>query len=379
MKKLSLKEVKRRIRNHEALPDDVVKWYPKLMSRYTIRKAKRKPDGFTGKESRPRLKRYGKGEYRRSARSKELYPRVFVKNPKNFYVGPDNIRQIRHQAIDAMNRGAKYVKDFPSAVTYHWAHGYVSAIKGLKRQDYSEYPILPDEGGGVPLAYNDGYDQGLIDSGLSDMATEQLRHNPSRISRIKSHVKAHLDEDQRDIQKEIDEDDELKMWLDTNPKFSAAQRRKYAASGIALPDGSFPIRNRKDLMDALHDLGRTKHYAAAKKHIIKRARALGLTADLNPEWVRRKGKKRNPKRVNLSTLHRLGLIYQDANGKWHYKQLPWDSTYKYANSKRGAVEGAMDAYRTGIERGMITNAPKEHKQNPKRYRRMRNGDLVLAR
>ena len=160
MKKLSLTEVKRRIRNHEALPDDVVKWYPKLMSRYTIRKVKRNPRGFTGKESRPRLKRYGRGEYRRSARSKELYPRVFVKNPK----------------------------------------------------------------------------------------------------------------------------------------FSAAQRRKYAESGIALPDGSFPIRNRKDLMDALHDLGRTKHYAAAKRHIIKRARALGLTADLNPEWVRRKGKKRNPKR-----------------------------------------------------------------------------------
>ena len=81
MKKLSLKEVKHRIRNHEALPDDVVRWYPKLMSRYTIRKAKRNPDGFTGKESRPRLKRYRKGEYRRSARSKELYPRAFVKNP----------------------------------------------------------------------------------------------------------------------------------------------------------------------------------------------------------------------------------------------------------------------------------------------------------
>ena len=264
MKKLSLKEVKRRIRNHEALPDDVVKWYPKLMSRYTIRKAKRNPDGFTGKESRPRLKRYGKGEYRRSARSKELYPRAFVKNPR------------KHSS------------------RFKWAIRYIKNGKEIDLHGFSSY--LQAEDYLRELSAQHGYEIGSVYVESASVPKRSRYHgNPSRISRIKSHVKAHLDKDQRDFQKEIDEDDELKMWLDRNPKFSAAQRRKYAASGVALPDGSFPIRNRKDLMDALHDLGRTKHYAAAKRHIIKRARALGLTADLNPEWVRRKGKKHNPK------------------------------------------------------------------------------------
>ena len=279
MKKLSLTEVKRRIRNHEALPDDVVKWYPKLMSRYTIRKVKRNPRGFTGKESRPWLKRYGKGEYRRSARSKELYPRAFVKNPR-IEVGdtvkvdiatvrawdniPPYINLVRRIVRDG--EGTAYVSDIPyDGAAEIVPHAGVAFLSGAV----------------VPIA-----------------SLRKVSSNPSRISRIKSHVKAHLDKDQRDFQKEIDEDDELKMWLDRNPKFSASQRRKYAASGVALPDGSFPIRNRKDLMDALYDLGRTKHYAAAKRHIIKRARALGLTADLNPEWVRRKGKKRNPKRYH---------------------------------------------------------------------------------
>ena len=274
MKKLSLKEVKRRIRNHEALPDDVVKWYPKLMSRYTIRKAKRNPSGFTGKESRPRLKRYGKGEYRRSARSKELYPRAFVKNPTEepfIMYSPKEIERILHATQSEANMALRAMK----------------RSRGRRRESYRRrYEVLQNYANELV-----GYLNKLV-----SIQEQGYSRNPSRISRIKSHVKAHLDKDQRDFQKEIDEDDELKMWLDRNPKFSAAQRRKYAASGVALPDGSFPIRNRKDLMDALHDLGRTKHYAAAKRHIIKRARALGLAADLNPEWVQRKAKKRNPRR-----------------------------------------------------------------------------------
>ena len=285
MKKLSLKEVKHRIRNHEALPDDVVRWYPKLMSRYTIRKAKRNPDGFTGKESRPRLKRYRKGEYRRSARSKELYPRAFVKNP-----GPiETPGQVLDQIAKA-EKQPQHVK-LPDGKQYFMDSGTARLI-------LQSEPILTRTERGKEKFYR----MLMTSSGLMKLSSFLWQRasfsNPSRISRIKSHVKAHLDKDQRDFQKEIDEDDELKMWLDRNPKFSASQRRKYAASGVALPDGSFPIRNRKDLMDALHDLGRTKHYAAAKRHIIKRARALELTEDLNPEWVRRKGKKRNPKRYH---------------------------------------------------------------------------------
>lgn len=61
--------------------------------------------------------------------------------------------------------------------------------------------------------------------------------------------------------------------------------RMHAASrGQALPDGSFPIRNRAELEDAVQALGRAKDQTAAKRHIIKRARALGLVNVLPDAW-----------------------------------------------------------------------------------------------
>lgn len=61
-------------------------------------------------------------------------------------------------------------------------------------------------------------------------------------------------------------------------------REDAAKKGEALPDGSFPIRNEKDLKNAIQAYGRSKEEdrAAVRKHIQKRARALGK-ADLIPE------------------------------------------------------------------------------------------------
>jgi hypothetical protein len=57
---------------------------------------------------------------------------------------------------------------------------------------------------------------------------------------------------------------------------SAAQRREYAQSGIAMPNGDFPIPDEGHLTSAI---GRLANYtgdkAAAKKHIMRRAKALG--------------------------------------------------------------------------------------------------------
>lgn len=60
------------------------------------------------------------------------------------------------------------------------------------------------------------------------------------------------------------------------------QRDALAKKGIALKDGSFPIRNRTDLAKAVRAVGRAKNRAAAKRHILKRARALHST-DLLPD------------------------------------------------------------------------------------------------
>lgn len=64
--------------------------------------------------------------------------------------------------------------------------------------------------------------------------------------------------------------------------FTAEQRKKYAKSGIALPDGSFPIVNKGDLKNAIKLAGQASNPAKAKRHICKRARALGAL-DMVPE------------------------------------------------------------------------------------------------
>lgn len=57
-----------------------------------------------------------------------------------------------------------------------------------------------------------------------------------------------------------------------------------AASGAALPDGSFPIADCADVGDAVKLVGQGSDPGRAKAHIIRRARALGCS--LPKEWQR---------------------------------------------------------------------------------------------
>ena len=66
--------------------------------------------------------------------------------------------------------------------------------------------------------------------------------------------------------------------------FSEKQRENLAAKGKAMPDGSFPINNATDLANAIKDSGRAKDPAAAKAHILERAKALKLTDALPADW-----------------------------------------------------------------------------------------------
>lgn len=74
------------------------------------------------------------------------------------------------------------------------------------------------------------------------------------------------------------EDDDVDAAFDTvtAAAFTAKERRRLADEGVAMEDGSFPIRNASDLSNAIRALGRAKDRAAAVRHIRKRARALGL-------------------------------------------------------------------------------------------------------
>ena len=69
-------------------------------------------------------------------------------------------------------------------------------------------------------------------------------------------------------------------------KINDLQRKRLAATGKALPDGSYPIRNEKDLKNAIQAYGRAKPEDRSKvrSHIIKRAKALGKKSLIPQEW-----------------------------------------------------------------------------------------------
>jgi hypothetical protein len=68
-------------------------------------------------------------------------------------------------------------------------------------------------------------------------------------------------------------------------EFSAAQREKDAKEGVAMPDGSYPIRSTKDVANAVRDCCRSGEKADVKAHIIARAKAIGGDGALPDAWT----------------------------------------------------------------------------------------------
>lgn len=67
-------------------------------------------------------------------------------------------------------------------------------------------------------------------------------------------------------------------------EFSDKERQARAENGHALPDGSFPIDDKKDLGNAIDAVGRAKDPAKAKAHIKARAKDLGAEDMLPDGW-----------------------------------------------------------------------------------------------
>jgi len=67
---------------------------------------------------------------------------------------------------------------------------------------------------------------------------------------------------------------------------SSQTRKKLAKAGMALPDGSFPIRNSSDLKNAIQSYGRAskEKRASVRRHIMKRARALKKYDLVPQDW-----------------------------------------------------------------------------------------------
>ena len=67
-------------------------------------------------------------------------------------------------------------------------------------------------------------------------------------------------------------------------EYDTQERRQMAEMGQAMPDGSFPIKTVQDLRNAIQSVGRASNYESAKRHIVRRARALGMVQMLPQDW-----------------------------------------------------------------------------------------------
>lgn len=83
-------------------------------------------------------------------------------------------------------------------------------------------------------------------------------------------------------------DEELRALepVELREKYSDDDRQKMAKSGDAMPDGSYPIADAEDLANAIRAVGRgaNNSHNAIRRHIIARAKALGLSDRIPDDW-----------------------------------------------------------------------------------------------
>lgn len=92
----------------------------------------------------------------------------------------------------------------------------------------------------------------------------------------------------QDAVEKLDKEAELEVSESTEElyekEFSQEKRDELAKKGFALPDGSYPIENKKDLENAIKAFGRAKDPSKAKTHIKKRAKELGNEDLIPSNW-----------------------------------------------------------------------------------------------
>jgi len=100
----------------------------------------------------------------------------------------------------------------------------------------------------------------------------------------------------------------------TKRQFSQERREELAEEGKAMPDGSYPIATAADLRNAVQSYGRAKNPGAVKAHIVRRAKALGLTDALPDGWVTKEDAVNIDKVGRKMTAARLAQLKASLEG-----------------------------------------------------------------
>lgn len=94
--------------------------------------------------------------------------------------------------------------------------------------------------------------------------------------------------------------------------YSEEERMEMAKGGMALPDGSYPIKDEEDLKNAIMAIGRAKDPKEAKMHCMKRAEELGKEDMIPESWTSEKPNEKvlldNEAKEFLSSLMELEML-----------------------------------------------------------------------
>jgi hypothetical protein len=256
-------------------------------------------------------------------------------------VDPDAVKKYRAGVFVGFSQGGEYVKKWPDP-----------DFKGCTR--YIANPM----------------EVSAVDSPcLPEAVIESMKNRTFEMQKSNGSVSVEKFDIPNDTEVRIER---LTRMVETLAKrdFDAAERRSAAASGAALPDGSFPIHNDSDLRNAIHDVGRAKDPAEAKRHIESRAKTLGLTNLLPDDWKSEKaatgGTENAMKITDVAGYKKAAKTLHD-----HLEGLKdkHEALCDHVEKVHKAIEDKHDAFGEHIEKcmkackaAMEENEPEEHEK-----------------
>lgn len=170
------------------------------------------------------------------------------------------------------------------------------------------------------------------------------------------------DNDEDDAGSGMSKDDDVDMAADDGDAdeddvkkttFTESQRKKLSGTGAALPDGSFPIRNKSDLSNAIHAYGRAGNKPRAKAHIIARAKSLGATSMLPEGWGSSGGNVNKEGTMSEGTAEvAVPVPVRKEDGSWDLSGVPEESRpfFESVLDGRDAVAKERDDLRGRVEK-----------------------------
>jgi len=188
-------------------------------------------------------------------------------------VDDDEWRKVQEGVYTGFSQGGRYVK--------RWADG----DSGLTRYTADPHEISLVDLPCVPDATFDVVKDGMVEK----------RSFASRPPEANDSADADVDAGDEDLDADKRE-------------FSAAQREKDAEEGVAMPDGSYPIRSAKDVANAVRDCCRSGEKADVKAHIVARAKAIGADNAVPDDWTAETADKAAGVSAPLGAAHASGAL-----------------------------------------------------------------------